>query len=487
MHLHMSSTLLLPLGSLASIVSGKLLKPQTNTFNSNFTLTDEQIAPLNLSSSAANNINVAAQFERSNWATGSVFGDPFYTHLPPNATSAAAGSVLKVQEFTNTSSYTLAPTLALSRIVYQSKTLNGTLVPVSAYILWPYMPRGGGLFAPLVSWGHGTTGIYAECAPSHVHSLSFHFSGPYSLALAGYAVVGTDYSGLGVPFYPDGKNITHEYGASPAAGNDLLYAAQAAHAAFPHRVSHYFVVMGHSQGGAAAWAAAQQQVEAKVPGFMGSIAAAPVTNSFEFFTTQSKIGLVQAAQAIRLVFPEIPISSILTDVGEKFVDLMGIIQSCNSVFATAAVELAGTDFLHPKVNLTRDEFVNSHYSKLWADLTVAGGKDFQGPMLVLQGTADHILPETLTAKYVNKTCEKYPQNELQYVKVNSAGHVSVVYATQQIWLEWLDQRFSKRGPFHRKGTCSQLEVGSTAPRPLEEYQGEPNYFLEYSLDSYQVA
>lgn len=140
MHLHISSTLLLPLGSLASIASGKLLKPQTNTFSSNFTLTDEQIAPLNLSSSAANNINVAAQFERSNWATGSVFGDPFYTHLPPNATSAGAGSVLKVQEFTNTSTYTLAPTLALSRIVYQSKTLSGTLVPVSAYILWPYMP-----------------------------------------------------------------------------------------------------------------------------------------------------------------------------------------------------------------------------------------------------------------------------------------------------------------------------------------------------------
>ncbi|KAG8424524.1 hypothetical protein J3459_022553 [Metarhizium acridum] len=99
-------------------------------------------------------------------------------------------SSLKVEESTNTSNYTLAPVLALSRIVYQSKTLKGSLVPeISIYPVAIYASR---------RWFGGTSGIYAECAPSHVRSLSFHFSGPYSLALAGYAVVGTDYAGLGV-------------------------------------------------------------------------------------------------------------------------------------------------------------------------------------------------------------------------------------------------------------------------------------------------
>lgn len=486
MHTHMTSAIVLALSVLATTTNGQTLKPQTNTFNSNFTLSSKQIAPLNLSSVIANNINIATQFERTNWATGSVFDDPFYTKLPTNATSAPAGSLLKVEAFTNTCNYTIAPTLALSRIIYQSKTLNGSLVPVSAYVLWPYLPRGGHKVAPLVSWGHGTSGIYPECAPSHVRNLWYQFSTPYSLALAGYAVVGTDYAGLGVPFYPDGKNITHQYGASPAAGNDLLYAAQAAHAAFPNYLSRDFVIMGHSQGGGAAWAAAQQQVSAKVPGYLGSIAAAPVTDSFELFTT-NKIGLFQVARGISLVYPELSISRILTDTGVKLMNLISDIQGCNSVFATAIVGLVGTDFQNPKVDLVKNEFADSSYSELWANLTTAGGKDFQGPMLVLQGMADNILPEHLTTKYVNKTCERYPHNELQYVKVKGVSHVPVMFAAQQIWLEWLDRRFSKQGSANNKGKCSQQEIGSNAPRPLSEYQGDLNYFLEYSLDSYQVA
>lgn len=486
MHLSALSTVLV-LATLTTLANSQMLKPQTNTFNSNFALSDEQVASLNLPSIVANNINIATQFERSNWATGSVFDDPFYTNLPANATFASAGSLLKVESFTHTSNYTIAPTLAISRIVYQSKTLNGTHVPVSAYILWPYMPRGGGKIAPLVSWGHGTSGIYAECAPSHIRNLWYQFSAPYSLALAGYAVVGADYAGLGVPFYPNGQNITHQYAASPAAGNDLLYAAQAAHAAFPDRLSKEFVVMGHSQGGGAAWAAAQQQLEAKVPGYLGSIAASPVTNSFELLTTQSSIGLLQVARSVLTVFPELSISRILTDTGVKLNNLMSEIQGCNSVFATAVVGIVGTDFLHPKVNLTKGEFVDSPYSKMWSNLTVAGGKDFQGPMLVLQGSADNTLPEALTAKYVDKTCDSFPHKDLQYVKVNNVGHVPVMYATQQIWLEWLDKQFANRGRMDKKGQCSRQEIGSTAPRPLDEYQGDINYFLEYSLDSYQVA
>ena len=70
------------------------------------------------------------------------------------------------------------------------------------------------------------------------------------------------------------------------------------------------------------------------------------------------------------------------------------------------------------------------------------------------------------------------------MRAKGVGHVPVMYATRQIWLDWLDDRFSgvTQPPF-----CSSEDIGGNAPRPLTEYQGDLNYFLEYSLSSYQVA
>ncbi|PNY23213.1 Secretory lipase [Tolypocladium capitatum] len=492
---------LLALAALAS--SQALLKPQPSSFNSTFTLTAAQIAAANLSAAVANNVNVAAQFERSNWATGSVRDDPFYTSLPANASSAAAGAVLKVEAWTDTSRYTVPPTLALSRIVYQSLTLNGTRVPVSAYVLWPYLPRrhrggaGGRKTAPLVSWGHGTSGLFAECAPSHIRNLWYQFSAPYALALAGYAVVGTDYAGMGVPFFPDGGNITHQYIASPAAGNDLLYAAQAAQAAFPDRLSKEFVVMGHSQGGGAAWAAAQQQLTARVPGYLGTVAGSPVTNPIELTVALgNSLGLLLTAKSFLSVFGELSLSDMLTPAGVAAVNLLDEIQGCNSVFNTLLGDLLAAD---PRLALTRDEFVSSPYARLFGNLTLAGDRDFAGPMLVLQGTADQNVPEPLTTEYVNKTCAAFPHHELRYVRASAVSHTPVMYATQQIWMDWLDERFGAgvggghgrrrdgEGFGRHTGRCIVQEIGSDAPQPLGHYQGGLNYFLEYSLDDYQVA
>ena len=477
--------------------TAQALKPQTDTFNSTFKLSAAQIASLNLSAAAANDINIAAQFERSNWATGSVLADSFYTDLPPNASHAPAGSLLKVQLYVDTTNFTIAPTLALSRMVYQSKTLNDTLVPASAYILWPYLPRNGASRAPLVTWGHGTSGIFPECAPSHIRNLWYEFSAPYLLALAGYAVVGADFAGLGVPFYPDGSPIVHQYVASPAAGNDLLYAAEAATAAFPDKLTKEFAVMGHSQGGGAAWAAAQQQLKAKVPGYLGSIAVSPVTNTLtEIQLEGTSLGLIQAALGLRTVFPEVPLSAMLTPEGIKTVDLMEQVQGCNSVLTET---LDGIFAMNPDAVLTRDSFLDTFYAARWANLSQAGGKDFEGPLMVIQGLDDETQPPALTAEYLNKTCQGFPNKNLHYVTVKGVDHVPTLYATQQIWLSWLDERFAAGSSYVNgaestdsgapsgKGGCSFQTVGSAAPRPLDDYQGNLNYFLEFALDAYEVA
>lgn len=463
-----------------------LLQPQNNTFNSSFTLTDEQISRANLSAAVAHNVNIATRFERSNWATGPVLSDPFYTDLPLEAADAPPGSLLKVEEFTDTSTYTLAPTLALSRFIYQSRTLNGTAVPVSAYILWPFYPRGGGTRAPIVSWGHGTSGGFAECAPSHVRSLWYQFSGPYALALAGYAVVATDYAGLGVSRYPDGRKIQHQYEASPAAGYDILYAVQAAREAFPDKLTEEFAVMGVSQGGGAAWGAAQVQREIQIPGYRGSIAAAPVTDPIRAAKLSgSSLGLIQSAKGIQSVFPDqLLLSDILTERGIAVSDLAEEISACNAGLVTLATNILAED---PTITLTNDAFLNSSHAEAWADMVSVGGKDFQGPLLLLQGTADGIIPETLVTTVVNETCERFPHRGLHYVRAESISHVPILYAAQQLWLDWLSERFRGSPSGDETGHCSSQHMGRTAPRPLEQYTSDIGYFMQYALEAYSLA
>lgn len=137
----------------------------------------------------------AHAFELTYRAHPSVSQDPFY-EIPENVSDTVPGNLLKVERETNTSLYTLAPNLSMSRFV--SKTSNGTIVFVSAYILWPYVARDCGDGLPMVVWAHGTSGTNDECAPSNMQNLWHHFQAPYQLALLGYVVVATDYAGLGI-------------------------------------------------------------------------------------------------------------------------------------------------------------------------------------------------------------------------------------------------------------------------------------------------
>ncbi|KFA63653.1 hypothetical protein S40285_03183 [Stachybotrys chlorohalonatus IBT 40285] len=475
------------------------LEPQINTWNSTFELTAEHIAAAGLTPGLAQSINVAVRFEQTNWATGSVLADPFYTSLPGNASNAPAGSLLKLEAYTDVSTYTIAPALALSRFVYQSRTFNGTLVPVSAYILWPYLPRGGASQAPVVVWGHGTSGIYAECAPSHVRNLWNQFTAPYTLALAGYAVVAPDYAGLGVPFYPNGDLIVHPYGLSPAHGNDLLYAAQAAKAAFPSRLTRDFVVMGHSQGGGAAWAAAEQQVKLKLPGYLGTIALAPTTDGLGLARTVGLVGVasIQVANAIISVFPNVSFSDILTPLGLASNQLLEQVQGCNSAYNALALPL-----LFSGAVLSQPEFEDGYYINRWQNISLTGGKDFQGPLLVLHGTADGSIPESFTSDAVEATCKRYPRNQLHYVRAQNVGHTSILYATQQLWMDWLDDRFGlghssaearSEDSSHASSQtaarkrCTVSAVGTDTPRPLSQYQSELSYYLMLSQDIYTIA
>lgn len=154
------------------------------------TVTANQRAQAGIKNGLATNVAVALEFERSNWVNGLVTYDEFYC-VPPDMADAPAGASLKLQKNANTSAYTVPPNTAISRFMFQTKTLNGSTVPGSAYILWPLLPwtqpNGGGY--PVIGWAHGTSGGFGNCAPSYTKPTV----SVYYLVLQGYVVVGLDY------------------------------------------------------------------------------------------------------------------------------------------------------------------------------------------------------------------------------------------------------------------------------------------------------
>src|SRR3954469_17731377 len=139
-------------------------------------------------------------------------------------------------------------------VLYRSVGTDGAPIAVSGVVSVPKgkAPKKGW---PVISYDHGTTGIADVCAPSRdttdnpAHGYTAYIYPVLNRWLkAGYAVVRTDYQGLGTAGI-------HQYLVGTAEGRSTLDIVRAARKLNGH-VSNRFAISGHSQGGhAALWGA----------------------------------------------------------------------------------------------------------------------------------------------------------------------------------------------------------------------------------------
>lgn len=160
-------------------------------------------------------------------------------------------------------------------ITYRSRGVQGEPIVVSGYVLLPkgQPPKDGW---PVLAWAHGTTGIADTCAPSEIFAGGPEY--PYQELMEtaldwwlahGYAVTATDYQGLGTPG-------GHPYMDATSQLHSVDDSVRALHQLRPHAFSPDWLVMGHSQGGAAALAvAAHGQADTPELKLRGAIAIAP--------------------------------------------------------------------------------------------------------------------------------------------------------------------------------------------------------------------
>lgn len=415
----------------------------------------------------------ALRYEKTNWANGSVFEQEFY-QVPPQVDSnkELPGSPLKVEHETDTSKYLLPPMTSMSRFIYQSESLLGLAVPASAAILWPYSPKmhTDGKY-PVVAWAHGTSGIFAENAPSNHRSLWQNFLAPYQLVSAGYVVVMPDYAGLGVARTAKGEKIVHQYLACPAHANDVVFAVQAAQSVWKDELSKDWVSIGHSQGGGAAWAVAERQARKPVDGYLGAVAVSPFTTLHGLEDPFCSV----LAHAMTLGWvdwdEEEKLSNLVTEEGRK---RLKIIEEIGAGTSASLPLLLADGLLKPGWQLNR-AFKN------FLEEVENGGKEIGGPLLVIHGETDERLCIDATANAVADTAEDWPESRLEFIRLPGVSHVPALQAGQRVWMDWIVDRFAGREVKQGVATMTLKTA-----RPGRSYQKEHNWYLEAATEPFHA-
>ncbi|QDQ93364.1 lipase [Rhodococcus sp. WB9] len=267
--------------------------------------------------------------------------------------------------------------------------LNEPALSTGAVLLPPGEAPPGGW--PVVSWAHGTVGIADKCAPTVTGKLV----GPYVQHWLdqGYAVVATDYVGLGTPG-------VHPYLDGPTEAHSVIDMVRAARTVTPS-LSNRWVAIGQSQGGHAALVAASMATTyASDLDFRGTVATGAPSNLENLAPlvgpgfpqlplTGSTVFVAYALAGLRASRPDLEIDSYLTPLG---VDVLNRVESL--CYEEAAPQLDGISIGQLMARPLDDPAV-------LAALRITLGVPVRGydrPLFIGQGLFDDVVPIPLTWK-----------------------------------------------------------------------------------------
>jgi pimeloyl-ACP methyl ester carboxylesterase len=128
------------------------------------------------------------------------------------------------------------------RIQYVSTDVNGATIPATGLVLTPKKGKNN----KTVAWGHGSTGLADQCAPSISQAVFWPEARAAIAGLLrrGWTVAAPDYPGLGTP-------QPHPYFVGKSEARGVIDSVKAARN-LDSSLSTQYVVDGHSQGGQAA-------------------------------------------------------------------------------------------------------------------------------------------------------------------------------------------------------------------------------------------
>jgi acetyl esterase/lipase len=320
---------------------------------------------------------------------------------------------------------------------YRMEALAGGLTEATALVFTPPgAPPAGGW--PVAVWAHGTTGVADSCTPS-----TFTRYGDAStvapLLAQGMVVVAPDYEGLG------GAGV-HPYYIRKSHALGVLRAVQAATNDPDNRLARRWGVMGHSQGGNVALAAAEEaklidgvsELRSVVLLAPGSDLAGTSDDLFRQVDAAQAQGDIETAalltlfvnfngtfvlQGAKAAEPAIDVNSY---VGVRMQPLVGLAlteQPCGQFFAAISndigswVRAGNTVASYPGIR--RDWATEPRIAAL-IEANRVGKVRVTAPIQVVQGTNDEQVPVTGTRRLVAGM--RALGNKVELVEIPNGDH-----------------------------------------------------------------
>jgi len=334
--------------------------------------------------------------------------------------SAAAGKLIRVERVDE---YSLAPEESVIRFVYHSRSNTGADVPVSAVVVIPpgKAPPSGW---PVVAWAHDFQGLARDCAPSLQANLveGSYFS---MYARLGFAVVASDFSGLGV-------GTSAPYWSLSANANDVIYSVQAAREAAP-QLGKRWAVIGEGDGGVIATGIAENKLADQDRNYVGSVALGGLFELPEAaleWEDHDPGRFLQMTNGIERDVPGFVSSQLLSKDGMKA--YQEVARSCSAVSPSAPVSGAIA---------TTGWYSNPAFQKYAADNSL-GRVLTQHPMLIITSATSHSALEKQTRQTIKRLCAL--GDAVLFYTYDSPDAQALVGDSVRDQLSWIRDRFANR-------------------------------------------
>jgi pimeloyl-ACP methyl ester carboxylesterase len=351
---------------------------------------------------------------------------PFIFPGRPAAAVSAPGSVLLATPATLPSE--LSSLATGKRISYATTAVNGSSLNATGLVLTPKTGKTN----KTVVWGHGTTGLADQCAPSNNQAVFWPEARAAIAALLakGWTVAAPDYPGLGTP-------AAHPYLIGASEARSMIDTVKAARQLDP-ALSTQYAIDGHSQGGQGALFAGEL-----APAYDGNltltsvVSIAPVSNAQVFAPlvpgTPGQGYLVMGLYGLQAIDPSVNALSLLAAPAKLRTPVLttGCLYEILNAYQSLTSAQLLTNGALPQSVLTK----LAHYDN-------PGQQAPTAPILLVQGTNDEAVPYDLTAGPLLEQLESYHTQPIQFESVEGANHDGAVFQTTALVADWIAAHFS---------------------------------------------
>jgi hypothetical protein len=235
-------------------------------------------------------------------------------------------------------------------------------------------------------------------------------------ANSGYAVVATDYAGLGTL---SGTAVID----MQSNALDVIYSVVGAREAVKE-IGPKWMAVGPFQGGLAAAGVAED--EAHDSNYLGSIVTsglADLSATFERLahTESSRRTLLDLAASVQALYPEFQVRDMLADSALPIYD--------------RASEECGAQIDPPTVEVLKPNWENNRFIKEFFSRNTPGQKPARAALLVISGGADVAITTEMSEKTVARMCKQGDRILfLRYPNLDASGAMGASVAEQITWI-----------------------------------------------------